>query len=80
MKNIELKQKLHRYIETAEGKKLKAIYAMVESDIEENEVWTDDVFIAEMNRRTEDLITGKVKGLSWEEVQNDAIKKHRIKQ
>jgi len=70
MKTAELKQKLHDYIDNAEQKKLKAIYTMVESDIDDTyEKWNDEAFIKEMDKRINDLETGKVKGYTWEEVQ-----------
>ena len=40
MKTEKIKQRLYRYIETANEKKLKAIYTMVEEEIEEiSDLW-----------------------------------------
>ena len=75
MKTAQLKQKLHQYIETAGDKKLNTIYTMVEDDIEEYNHWDDKTFVAEMNRRMNELETGKVKGCTWEEVKKRAVKK-----
>lgn len=45
VKTVEIKQKLHHYIETAQDKKLKAIYAMVEDEIQETyDYWNDQEF------------------------------------
>jgi len=34
MKTADIRQKLHHYLETAQDKKVKAIFAMVEDEIE----------------------------------------------
>ena len=52
MKIEELREKLHSYIETAHEKKLKAIYTMVEEEIDEtSNLWGDEGFVAELERR-----------------------------
>jgi putative addiction module component (TIGR02574 family) len=72
MSTIAIRQKLHHYIETAKDKKVKAIFAMVEDDMEEGSiVWTDE-FITELNQRAVDFEKGKVKGRTWEEVKKRA--------
>ena len=71
MKTAELKQKLHDYIENAEEKKLKAIYIMVEDDIDTPYNYLDDKdFMTELERRVTELESGKEKGVTW-----DAVKK-----
>ncbi len=68
MSTSAIRQKLHHYIETAQPKKVKAIYAIFEEEIKGDDVvWTDE-FVTELNKRVSDFENGKVKGRSWEEV------------
>ena len=68
MKTTEIRQKLFDYIRVADEKKVRAIYTMVESEIQEDaDLWTDE-FLDEMNKRASEFESGKVKGYSWEEV------------
>ncbi len=63
-----IRQKLYDYIRVAEDKKIKALYTMLEGEIETNyEWWNDAQFIAELDRRSAAYISGKVKGINWEE-------------
>ncbi|WP_162847183.1 addiction module protein [Mucilaginibacter gracilis] len=68
MNKATLKQKLHDYIDIAEEKKLKAIYTILESELEEGKWWNDKETVAELERRTEELRTGKEKGFTWDEI------------
>ena len=51
MNTIAIRQKLHSYLEVANDKKLKAIYTMVEEEIEETEVGYTGEFKAELDKR-----------------------------
>ncbi len=83
MKNLKLKQKLHQYIEMADEKKLKAIYVMVEDEIEEKyDIWNNKDFVAEIERRTSEMENGSAKTYTWDEVQQhakQAVEKARSK-
>jgi hypothetical protein len=52
MKTVDIRQKLHHYIENAQDKKVKAIFAMVEEEIEEiSDHWNDKKFMAGLEKR-----------------------------
>lgn len=51
----------------AEDRKVKAIYAMLEEEIEEvYDHWNDKDFVDELDKRSVDYKSGKVKPVSWE--------------
>ena len=75
MNTTTIRQKLHEYIKVADDKKVKAIYTIVESDINEmNEWWNDESFISELDKRSSDLKSGKEKGITWDELKKDILK------
>lgn len=52
MTKAQIKQKLHDYIDTAESKRLQAIYTILESEMAYD--WRkDEKWIAELNKREE---------------------------
>jgi hypothetical protein len=51
MRTAIIRQKLHQFIETAEEKKVKAIYALLEDDIVQDEWEYTDEFKADLDRR-----------------------------
>jgi putative addiction module component (TIGR02574 family) len=68
MSTAVIRQKLYDYIRMAEDKKIKAIYTMLENEIEEGyDYWNDKDFINELEKRSADYKSGKVKGIPWEE-------------
>jgi TPP-dependent 2-oxoacid decarboxylase len=70
METSEIKKKLHEYIESAEEEKVKAIYTVLESDIE-NAVydhWNDPDFVAEMDSRMKSIEDGTAKTVTMEEM------------
>jgi len=74
METQEIRKKLQNYIASAEEEKIKAIYTVLESDI--NAVyghWDDPEFVAEMDSRVRELESGEVKGSTWQEVKQRAL-------
>jgi hypothetical protein len=68
MKDVEIRQRLHHYIETDQTKKVKAIYSMAEDEIQEtNDYWKDEEFLAELEQREEDFRLGKSTSYASEE-------------
>lgn len=62
-----LRNKLYDYIRVADDKKLKAIYHLLEDNIEAtNEWWKDKQIVAEMDARYDALAAGKDKGVTKE--------------
>lgn len=64
MTTATIRQKLHNYLEVADGKKVKAMYVMLEEDIEESSVEYSDELKRELDKRFEDLQSGKAKSIS----------------
>jgi hypothetical protein len=83
MNTEEIKVKLHHYIETAQEKKLKAIYTMLEGEIEEPyDYWNDREFTDELERREKEYLDGIAKTYTLEETMervSKAIKNVRAK-
>ena len=73
MTTAAIRQKLHNYLETADDKKIKAIYTLVEDEVEEAQEDYTDEFKAELDRRYEEYKKdGKV--VTMEEM-NERIRK-----
>ncbi len=74
MDTTAIKNKLHNYIDNAEQKKLKAIYTMLENEIESTSMLSKEQK-KELDFRLEEYMQGKGKSYSWDE----AIKKIKTK-
>lgn len=83
MKKAKLREKLHEYIESAPKKRLKAIYTLVEDEIDEvYDYWEDETFLAELQRREKDYLNGTSKSYTLEETMasaREAIEKGKQK-
>lgn len=66
MRTNQIRQQLHEYIESAEDKKLKAIYTLVENDINEEFMFSDEQK-KELDRRYDNYQNGIGKTYTWEE-------------
>jgi len=52
MKNADIRTKLHRYIDEADNKKVKAMYTLLEESLSEPGEYSPE-FVAELDRRRE---------------------------
>jgi len=78
MDTATIRQRLYDYIKVADDKKVKAIYTIIESDINKmDEWWNDENLIAELDKRSSDLKSGKDLGVSWEELKNELFSSTR---
>ena len=65
---IAIRERLQDYIRVAEDKKVKAIYTMIENDLQNYEWWNDQKLIAEFDKISSDFELGKEKGFTVEEM------------
>ncbi|MEP7127677.1 MAG: hypothetical protein ABI729_02365 [Chitinophagales bacterium] len=79
MTTTAIKEKLINYLKIADDKKVKAIYTMVEDEINTAENDWDEVFIKELQRRSKAFSTGDHKTYTWEETKRVAIQKVKSK-
>ena len=64
MSTTTIRQKLHSYLEIADDKKVKAIYAIMENDIEESALEYNDEIKKELDSRYAGYKSGKAKMVS----------------
>ena len=70
MNTSTIRKKLSEYIKVADDKKIKAMYTIVEREINEmNQWWNDKDLVEELNTRPADLKSGKDEGIGWEELE-----------
>lgn len=75
MNTTTIRKKLQEYIKVADEKKVKAIYTIVENEINEmNQWWNDEQLIAELDKRSADLKSGKDQGITWDELKKQLLK------
>jgi len=65
-----IKNKLHHFIENADLKELKKVYSFLEDELEQSldSIWENNDFVKELERRSDEIKSGKVKGISWERI------------
>ena len=51
MDTAAIRQRLHNYLEVADDKKIKALYTIIEKDIQENEFEYSDELKDELDKR-----------------------------
>ena len=73
MANTAISDRLYDYIRYADEKKMKAIYTMVEEEInEQTNFWEDKDFLKEIDMRLGEYESGNVKTSTWEQVKQKA--------
>lgn len=80
MDNVaSLDKKIAGYVELLNAKQKRAVLSVVKAFAEEgtnDDIWEDEAFVKELDRRTKELESGKVKGYSWDEVKK--ITRHSL--
>ena len=64
MSTSAIRQKLHNYLEVADDKKIKAIYTIIQSEVDEHAIEYSDKFKKELDKRYDDYKNGKAKMLT----------------
>jgi len=72
MTETKIRQKLADFCKSGDIKKVKAMYIMVEDEIEEANGW-DKEFIEEIERREKSFLDGTAKMYTWEETKQAGI-------
>ncbi|MGN6475926.1 MAG: hypothetical protein ACTHKV_01785 [Flavipsychrobacter sp.] len=70
-----IRKQLVDYLKTADDKKVKAIYTMVEDEINTQANDWDETFKAKLDSRSKSFAKGKAKTYSWEETKKAAVNK-----
>lgn len=74
-----IREKLQDYIKTADDKKIKALFTLVENDIQkEVEWWGNKEFVEELNERAKRYEDGIDKAFTFEEIKEELIKRKSI--
>ena len=79
MTTTAIRKKLVDYLQTADDKKVKAIYTMVEDEIVEKgyDYWNDKAFIEELDKRSANYKNGKTKAIAWEDAKAQILNSNR---
>jgi hypothetical protein len=69
-----IKNKLHDFIERADINELKKVFSFVEHEFEQSlhSIWEDGEFLKDLEKRSEEIKTGKVQGVSWDQIRRNA--------
>jgi len=78
MDTVVIRTELHDFINHATDEKVEEMYAIMKQSerTEPYEWWKDEELVAELERRSADLKSGKDKGVLWEEVKQRLLSKH----
>jgi len=75
-----IREKLHDFIDIVDDKKVKAIYTILEDQINERyEWWNDKDHVQKLEKQTEAVKSGSVQTKTWEEIKERFTAKRRKK-
>lgn len=74
MSTIELRENIHRFVDSADDRILKIIHAIVQAEKNEEPVVPDWLY-AELDKRRERHLNGESKSSSWNEVKERILNK-----
>lgn len=60
------RKKLKQYIDTADAKKIKAFYTLLERELSEDNFTLSDEQVEEAERRFQSYLSGETKAYSWD--------------
>ncbi len=66
-----LNKKIADYVDQLNTKQKRVVLSVAKAFVEEgveHDVWDDEDFVREMDKRVKELESGKVKGYTWDEV------------
>ncbi len=74
MTTESIRHKLYDYIRVAEDKKIKAIYTILDEEIAaDHDHWNNKTFVAELDKRSADFKSVKVKAVTWVEAKTKIL-------
>lgn len=79
MTTTAIREKLVSYLLIADEKKVKAIYTMVEDDINTEANDWDEAFAKEMQQRSKSFSYNTAKSYSWKETKETALQRFKTK-
>lgn len=79
MTTTAIREKLVSYLRIADEKKVKAIYTMVEDDINTAANDWDEKFVKELRQRSNSFTNGTSKTYTWEETKKAITKRLKSK-
>lgn len=79
MTTTAIREKLVSYLRIADEKKVKAIYTMVEDDINTAANDWDEKFVKELKQRSNSFTNGTSKTYTWEETKKAITKRLKSK-
>ena len=74
MNTATIRKKLYEYIRVADDRKVRAIYAIIENDVNEPyEWWNDNELLTELDHRSEQIKSGNDPGMLWEDAKKEIL-------